>query len=160
MMISNTCLAVFAALSHSHVNAFTVSSNIKSRTVASLRPFEHTSIETRLFDTVGPNDEEIESMMEKTKLTDEEIENVGNLVTDDEWMGLGMELSEIVRCAVLEEAKKNTADFIGKEDYKIGDITKEIDTRVKASTIVMHIYGFKGTTAFVIICLTFSLCHL
>ena len=25
---------------------------------------------------------------------------------------------EIVRCAVLEEVKKNTADFIGKDDYK------------------------------------------
>ena len=56
-------------------------------------------------------------------------------MTDDEWMGLGMELSEIVRCAVLEDVKRNTADFIGKEDYKVGDVSKEIDTRVKVSRI-------------------------
>ena len=74
-------------------------------------------------------------MMEKSKLSTEEVEEVGNLVADDEWLGLGMELSELVRVAVIEEAKKNTSDFIGKEDYKVGDITKEIDDRVKVSAI-------------------------
>jgi hypothetical protein len=106
----------------------------------SFRPIHHehdrytsyrTSLYRPLFSTTNPSDEELESVMEKTKLSQEEIQKVGNLVADDEWMGLGMELSEIIRCAVLEEVKKNTADFIGKDDYKIGDITKEIDNRVK-----------------------------
>lgn len=70
-------------------------------------------------------------MISNSKLSEEEVAKVGNLVADDEWMGLGMELSELVRVAVIEEAKKNTAEFIGKEDYKVGDITKEIDERVK-----------------------------
>jgi len=84
-----------------------------------------------LFSAPEPTDEELQSVLEKSKLSDEEVEKVGNLVADDEWMGLGMELSEIVRVAVIEESKKNVADFIGKDDYQVGDITKEIDGRVK-----------------------------
>ena len=87
---------------------------------------------TALFNT-SPSEEEMEQAISNSKLSPEEVVQVGNLVQDDEWMGLGMELSELVRTAVLEEAKKNTADFIGKDDYKVGDITKEIDSRVKVS---------------------------
>lgn len=66
------------------------------------------------------------------KLTeDEKKEAVGNLVADDEWNGLAMELSDIVRLAVTEDIKKQTKDFIGKDDYNVGDITKELDGRVK-----------------------------
>jgi len=32
---------------------------------------------------------------------------VGNLVADDEWEGLSLELSELVRIAVLEDLKKS-----------------------------------------------------
>ena len=35
-------------------------------------------------------------------------EAVGNLVADDEWAGLSMELSEVVRVAVLEDIKKKS----------------------------------------------------
>jgi len=135
MKILRNTLAIVVALSQSSANAFTVSSNTRLMTVGASSPtsFEHVS--TTLFNAAGPSEEEMDLVMEKTKLTDEEVEQVGNLVTDDEWMGLGMELSEIVRCAVLEEAKKNTADFIGKEDYQVGDVTKEIDSRVKVSRI-------------------------
>jgi hypothetical protein len=63
---------------------------------------------------------------------EEKDEAVGNLVADDEWMGLSMELSEIVRIAVIEDIKGKARDFIGKEDYAVGDISKEIDTRVKS----------------------------
>ncbi len=45
-------------------------------------------------------------------------EEVGNLVADDEWEGLGMELSELVRTAVIEDLKKKSRDFLGKEEYK------------------------------------------
>ena len=68
---------------------------------------------------------------EELSTNEENEEKIGNLVADDEWMGLSMELTELVRCAVIEDVKKTTRDFIGKEDYKIGDISKEIDARVK-----------------------------
>jgi hypothetical protein len=32
---------------------------------------------------------------------------------------------------IVEDMKKNCREFLGKEDYKLGDITKEVDTRVK-----------------------------
>ena len=92
-----------------------------------------TATATTLFNAAEPTDDEMESVLEKSKLSDDEVQKVGNLVADDEWMGLGMELSEIVRCAVIENAKAGTADFIGKDEYKVGDISKEIDTRVKVS---------------------------
>mmetsp|Transcript_28005 Transcript_28005/g.39446 ORF Transcript_28005/g.39446 Transcript_28005/m.39446 type:complete len:290 (+) Transcript_28005:99-968(+) len=72
-----------------------------------------------------------EEMDAEEKETAEKVENIGNLVADDEWMGLNMELSELVRVAILEDVKKKTRDFIGDEEYKVGDITKEIDSRVK-----------------------------
>jgi hypothetical protein len=125
---------LLALLAQSSVNAFTFVPN----TSINAAPFTATtsaitSTSTTLFNTESPSDEEIEKTLAKSKLSKEEIDQVGNLVADDEWMGLGMELSELVRTAVIEEAKKNTSDFIGKEDYKVGDITKEIDTRVKVS---------------------------
>lgn len=130
------CLA--AVINQTSVHAFT--STVLARQRQAFRPnfqdhvvtHQYRSSNVPLFTSVtNPSDEDFEAVMEKTKLSDEEIEKVGNLVTDDEWMGLGMELSELIRCAVLEEVKKNTADFIGKDDYKIGDISKEIDNRVK-----------------------------
>ena len=42
-----------------------------------------------------------------------------------------MELTELVRVAVLEDIKKNARDFLGKDDYKLGDISKTLDARVK-----------------------------
>jgi hypothetical protein len=65
------------------------------------------------------------------KSESEKEEAVGNLVEDDEWMGLSMELGELVRTAIIEDLKKNAREFLGKEEYKVGDISKEIDTRVK-----------------------------
>jgi len=56
---------------------------------------------------------------------------VGNLVADDEWMGLSMELTELVRMSVIEDIKEKTRDFLGSDDYKVGDISKELDSRVK-----------------------------
>jgi hypothetical protein len=58
-------------------------------------------------------------------------EAVGNLVADDEWMGLTMELTELIRLSVIQDLKKNAREFLGKDEYKIGDISKEIDVRVK-----------------------------
>ena len=80
-----------------------------------------------------------EKSEEATAITKEEKEEkIGNLVADDEWNGLTMELSEIIRCAVVEDMKKNARDFLGKDDYKIGDVTKEIDSRVKNEVALLR----------------------
>lgn len=66
------------------------------------------------------------------ELTVEEKRRIGNLVADEEWAGLSMEIADVVRTAVVEDLKKNSREFLGKEDYLVGDFTKEIDKRVKA----------------------------
>ncbi len=122
---------IAALLAVSTINAYTfVPTKLATRqhsfvptttaaTTASIHPSTTTS--TTLFNSDGPTDQEIENAISKTKLSPEEVSEVGNLVADDEWMGLGMELSELVRVAIIEEVKKNTADFIGKE----GKISKK-----------------------------------
>jgi hypothetical protein len=102
-------------------------------------------------------------------LTAAEVEEVGNLVADDEWLGLAMELAIVVRSAVRESAKKSVREFTGNDECahecrgsrthddqqraatpgsvlaahtlhhspmlwadKIGDVSKELDARVKA----------------------------
>lgn len=57
---------------------------------------------------------------------------IGNLVADDEYLGLAMELTELVRIAVREELKAKLREFIGKDDYRIGDVSKELDASIKA----------------------------
>jgi len=61
----------------------------------------------------------------KSMPVDEQKEKIGNLVADDEWMGLSMEITELVRTAIIEDVKAKTSDFIGKEEYKVraNDIT-------------------------------------
>ena len=63
---------------------------------------------------------------------EEEQRRVGNLVADEEWAGLSMELAEIIRTAVVEDLKKNSREFLGKDEYALGDFSKEIDNRVKS----------------------------
>ncbi|KAL3826994.1 hypothetical protein ACHAXA_000058 [Cyclostephanos tholiformis] len=74
--------------------------------------------------TVSPSESDVEE--------EEERRRVGNLVADEEWAGLSMELAEIIRTAVVEDLKKNSRDFLGKDEYLLGDFSKEIDSRVKA----------------------------
>lgn len=62
---------------------------------------------------------------------DEKKKAVGNLVADDEWNGLAMELSEVVRVAIVEDLKKNAREFTGKDEYQFGDLSREVDVRVK-----------------------------
>ena len=65
-------------------------------------------------------------------------EKIGNLVADDEYLGLSMELAELVRTAVVEDLKKTTRELIGKDDYKIGDISKAVDAKVKSAVAEMR----------------------
>ena len=49
-----------------------------------------------------------------SKYTPEETQKIGNLVADDEWMGLSMEIVELIRMAILEDLKSKGRDFLGK----------------------------------------------
>jgi len=70
---------------------------------------------------------------ETTPLTRAEVEKIGNLVEDDEWLGLTTELFIILRSSVRESVKSAVRGFTGKDDYKLGDISKEADARIKAA---------------------------
>ena len=71
-------------------------------------------------------------------LTAEEEEKLGNLVANEEFAGLSMELADVVRTAVVEDLKKNSREFLGKEEYLMGDFSKEIDKRVKEEVAKMR----------------------
>eukprot|EP00966_Prymnesium_polylepis_P054668 1263418-Prymnesium_polylepis.1 len=73
-----------------------------------------------------------------SKLTAAEVEQVGNLAADDEWLGLAMELGIVLRSAVRESVKASVRDFTGNNDYKIGDLSKEADARVKDAVAQMR----------------------
>lgn len=79
-----------------------------------------------------------EIVPESTQTEEEKAEAVGNLVENDEWMGLTLELSELVRVAVIEDIKKNTREFLGKDDYVPGDMSREVDKRVKNAVAEMR----------------------
>mmetsp|Transcript_10752 Transcript_10752/g.23844 ORF Transcript_10752/g.23844 Transcript_10752/m.23844 type:complete len:252 (-) Transcript_10752:290-1045(-) len=77
-------------------------------------------------------------VVDETEMTAEEKIKLGNLVADEEFAGLSMELADVVRTAVVEDLKKNSRDFLGKEEYLVGDFSKEIDSRVKAEVAKMR----------------------
>ena len=49
-------------------------------------------------------------------LTAADVEEVGNLVEDEEWLGLGMEMAIVLRSAFRESVKKNVKEFTGSDD--------------------------------------------
>jgi hypothetical protein len=73
-----------------------------------------------------------EIVIEEEKEKEQKARAVGNLLANDEWEGLTMELTEVIKTAVIEDMKANAREFLGKDDYKLGDISKEIDSRVKS----------------------------
>lgn len=91
-------------------------------------------------DSAPAVDVEVIQDVEVMKFASEEEKKdaVGNLVEDDEWMGLTMELTELIRLSVIEDVKKNARDFLGSDQYKIGDISKEIDVRVKREVALLR----------------------
>jgi hypothetical protein len=58
----------------------------------------------------------------KEEEKDDEASEVGNLVVNDEWEGLTMELSEVIRTAIMEDLKANAREFLGKDNYELGDL--------------------------------------
>jgi hypothetical protein len=87
---------------------------------------------------ISDNDENVIEVSADTLTEEEKAQAVGNLVANDEWEGLTMELSELIRTAVVEDIKSNAREFLGKDDYKVGDISKEVDSRVKAEVARMR----------------------
>mmetsp|Transcript_12056 Transcript_12056/g.26106 ORF Transcript_12056/g.26106 Transcript_12056/m.26106 type:complete len:315 (+) Transcript_12056:83-1027(+) len=78
----------------------------------------------------------------KAMPAEERKEKIGKMIADDEWLGLAVEMTEAVRAAVVQDVKKKqkavadgvkgkTTEFIGKDQYKVGDIAKTLDAKVK-----------------------------
>jgi len=123
--------------------AFTVAPATSSRSFTNHRfagtaPASHPRTTTNSVVVVYSSEGEAEGESKEPETSEEKVEAVGNLVENDEWEGLTMELSEVIKLAVVEDIKKNTRDFIGKEAYQVGDITKEIDLRVKSEIASMR----------------------
>eukprot|EP00592_Proboscia_alata_P026131 CAMPEP_0194443060 /NCGR_PEP_ID=MMETSP0176-20130528/126492_1 /TAXON_ID=216777 /ORGANISM="Proboscia alata, Strain PI-D3" /LENGTH=414 /DNA_ID=CAMNT_0039269257 /DNA_START=140 /DNA_END=1384 /DNA_ORIENTATION=- len=123
---SNVATTKIAFLSHSLQNIPTAKPTTITTLASTPEDNTNTNSNTNAIDAVIT---ESKSMSEMT--TEEKEQIVGDLVANDEWMGFTMELAEMVRDAVNEDLKKNVVDFTGKEEYKIGDISKELDSRVK-----------------------------
>lgn len=143
----NLILALIATNVHVSVGFTIVQPSSKENVASSLVPSSSsvgalpTKLATTSYRNIALSNSESdgeEPSVEGTNMSEEEVKKVGNLVVDDEWMGLSMELSELVRVAVIEETKKNMGDFLGKEDYEVGDISKEIDSRVKGEIAKMR----------------------
>ena len=75
---------------------------------------------------------------ETKKLTAAQVDEIGNLVEDDEWLGLGVELAIVARSALRESIKGGVRDFTGKDDYKVGDLSKAADDKIKAAVAEMR----------------------
>ena len=84
---------------------------------------------------------EVDAAM-KAMPAEERKEKIGKLIEDDEWLGLAVEMTEAVRSAIVQDVKKKqkavadgvkgkTTEFIGKDEYKVGDIAKTLDAKVK-----------------------------
>jgi hypothetical protein len=97
---------------------------------AFLRPVTPTVLAAASDDDAFVN-AEIEWSSDASKLEEQKKAAIGNLVADDEWAGVTMELGELIKQAVIEDIKTKSRQFLGKDEYKLGDISKEIDTRVK-----------------------------
>ena len=113
-------------------------------TVGAFQPASKVSVPKNKFvssSSPEPLDAEIvsdSSPSDVPQLTAEEKEQIGNLVANEEWSGLSMELTEVIATAVIEDLKKNSRDFLGKDDYSVGDFSKEIDKRVKDEVAKMR----------------------
>ena len=63
----------------------------------------------------SPEDSSDVETVEAIVLSAEEEKELGNLVANEEWSGLSMELTEVIATAVVEDLKKNSRDFLGEE---------------------------------------------
>ena len=82
------------------------------RTVRSLSTYKHPHTLLTLYSS--PEDSSDVETVEAIVLSAEEEKELGNLVANEEWNGLSMELTEVIATAVVEDLKKNSRDFLGK----------------------------------------------
>ena len=100
-------VALISAMVASKVTSFTGSSNslcVSSRPRAFFRPAKFCSSRTVASASADDDavvDVEIERATGDIKLDEETKNAIGNLVADDEWTGVTMELSELVKKAVI-----------------------------------------------------------
>ena len=128
-MTSFAKLALLAVLSAPlHTSAFTVPPQSRA-SVAVVAPslVGGPAIRSTVDDTENKSD----VASAKPLITSEErTEKIGQLIADDEWLGLATEMTEAVRTAVVQDVKKKqqamvdgvkgkTTEFIGKEEYKV-----------------------------------------
>lgn len=121
--VMNICLATVAQRATSNPNMQEESSK------------EDKELESEANNALQQADKIIVSRHKQGDIKKEE-EEVGNLVADDEWMGLTMELAELLRVAVIEDVKKTTRDFTGKDQYKVG---KSTNIELCARSILCHL---------------------
>ena len=93
--------------------AFSPCSPAISRAVHGISTYNpHTTFSTLYSSPDESSDEE--ETVEAIVLSAEEEKELGNLVANEEWSGLSMELTEVIATAVVEDLKKNSRDFLGK----------------------------------------------
>jgi len=133
-------LLSWTTLLSERANSFTIVPALTTRCGITQQDVFASSTSALYAESAAEKEEQIVSDLNQIQFASDEEKKqaVGNLVEDDEWMGLGMELSEVIRVAVVEDLKKNAREFLGKDEYKIGDITKEIDDRVKGQSTYKH----------------------
>lgn len=83
------------------------------RTVRSLSTYKQPHTLLALYSS--PEDSSDVETVEAIVLSAEEEKELGNLVANEEWNGLSMELTEVIATAVVEDLKKNSRDFLGEE---------------------------------------------
>eukprot|EP00970_Alexandrium_tamarense_P013912 scaffold3776_cov192-Alexandrium_tamarense.AAC.5 len=99
-------------------------------------PSSNTQAYRRTFTSIKSSSEQDDDAA--VALSAEDEAKLGNLVANEEWDGLSMELAEVIRVAIVEDVKTKSRDFIGKDDYAVGDFSKEIDRRVKEEVAKMR----------------------
>jgi hypothetical protein len=114
-LLVSSCWGALIPLGSSHICKFQPWTDVPRRVSFTITRPLHASQQQEPED-----DSQLQAMLAQWE--PEKITQVGNLCADDEWMGLSMELTELVRVAVIEEVKKNARDFLGKDNYKVRNI--------------------------------------
>ena len=84
------------------------------RTVHSLSTSLHKPHSLSILYSSTEESSDEEPVVEAIVLSAEEEKELGNLVANEEWSGLSMELTEVIATAVVEDLKLKSRDFLGE----------------------------------------------
>ena len=84
------------------------------RTVRSLSTFKQPHTLSTLYSSPEDSSDVEAEAVEAIVLSAEEEKELGNLVANEEWSGLSMELTEVIATAVVEDLKLKSRDFLGE----------------------------------------------